>query len=354
MEEFIRSFRTKPFGLTIVLNGNGDAEGDLFYDDGDSIDTIQTKAFYFATFQWSSSQRQLSINVKENSFAGMSTLKLETLTIYGLDNVPTSFNVNGREIQPRTRPFTQIIEVNDLELPMGQNAVISWSSTGTTTIDLGNIPSSDPKYRVDCFPDSGPTQAQCLSRGCLWENPIGAGIPACYIPKEKGGYGQTDPPSALSDSVTRYSLSRLSSKPTDFSIYGGDIDHLNVQVSVSGTDLIRVTIRDEDRSRYEVPVPIRWQSSAVPSSAKAKIQFEMTKTSSGQAGFRVRRTVTQSIIFDTSYFAEGFIYSDQYLQLITTIPSRNVYGTKKSFDDLLYSLSLKASARTLIRRSDTS
>ena len=118
-------------------------------------------------------------------------------------------------------------------------------------------------------------------------------------------------------------------KPTDFSIYGRDIDHLNVQVSVSGTDLIRVTIRDEDRSRYEVPVPIRWQSSSVPSSVKAKIQFEMTKTSSGQAGFRVRRTDTQSIIFDTSFFAEGFIYADQYLQLITTIPSRNVYGKSR-------------------------
>lgn len=146
-------FRTKPFGLTIVLNGNGDAEGDLFYDDGDSIDTIQTKAFYYATFQWSSSQRRLSISVKENSFAGMSTLKLETLTIYGLDELPTSFKVNGRDIQPRTRPSTQIVDVNGLGLAMGQDAQITWSTSGTTTIDLGNIPSADPKYRVDCYPD---------------------------------------------------------------------------------------------------------------------------------------------------------------------------------------------------------
>lgn len=193
-----------------------------------------------------------------------------------------------------------------------------------------------------------------MSRGCSWDTSVGAGIPACYVPKEKGGYGQTDPPSALSDSITRYSLSRLSTKPNDFSIYGRDIDHLNVQVSVSGTDLIRVTIRDEDQSRYEVPVPIRWQSSAVPSSVKAKIQFEMTKTSSGQAGFRVRRTDTQSIIFDTSFFAEGFIYADQYLQLITTIPSRNVYGKSRrticSFE--LVSSRSKVSGKILIRVSD--
>jgi alpha-glucosidase (family GH31 glycosyl hydrolase) len=90
--------------------------------------------------------------------------------------------------------------------------------------------------------------------------------------------------------------------------------------------MIRLTIRDEDKSRYEVPVPIQWQPSLAPSSVKAKLKFEMTKTSNGQSGFRVKRTDTQTIIFDTSYFAEGFIYDDKYIQLMTTIPSRNVYG----------------------------
>jgi len=193
-----------------------------------------------------------------------------------------------------------------------------------------------------------------MARGCSWNIPTQSGFPACYIPKDKGGYGQTDAAQQLTDSVTRYSLSRLSTKPrlnranenhhadsdnptsnvkqiittrsNEFSIYGNDMDHLNIQVSVSGTDMIRLTIRDADNPRYEVPVPIQWKPSLPAASIKAKLKFEMTKTTNGQSGFRVKRTDTQSIIFDTSYFAEGFIYDDQYIQLITTIPSRNVYG----------------------------
>ncbi|CAF1261434.1 unnamed protein product, partial [Rotaria sordida] len=46
--------RTKPFGLIIVLNANGQAEGDLFYDDGESLDTIDSESYYYASFTWSS------------------------------------------------------------------------------------------------------------------------------------------------------------------------------------------------------------------------------------------------------------------------------------------------------------
>jgi hypothetical protein len=199
-----------------------------------------------------------------------------------------------------------------------------------------------------------------MARGCTWNVPSQAGYPACYVPKDKGGYGETDRPQQFTDSETRYSLNRLSSKPrsdgmnsyvredqdlatvrlNQFSLYGNDVDHLKVQVSVSGTDMIRLTVRDADKTRYEVPVPIQWQPSVVPSSVKAKMRFEMTKTDNGQAGFRVRRTDTQSIIFDTSYFAEGFIYDDQFIQIITTIPSRNVYGKTSTtfFRDLMHFL----------------
>jgi alpha-glucosidase (family GH31 glycosyl hydrolase) len=156
----------------------------------------------------------------------------------------------------------------------------------------------------------------------------------------------------LSKATTRYSLSRLSTNPrlnrdqslksllpTEFSIYGNDIDHLDVQVSVSGTDMIRLTIRDANKERYEVPVPIQWQSSLASSSVKSKLQFSMTKTANNQTGFRVQRTDTKSIIFDTTLFAEGFIYDDKFLQFITTIPSKNVYGfgenTHSTFQHIL-------------------
>jgi hypothetical protein len=101
--------------------------------------------------------------------------------------------------------------------------------------------------------------------------------------------------------------------------------------------MIRLTIRDADNDRYEVPVPIQWQSTSISSSIKAKIQSETTKTSNEQVGFRVKRTDTQTTIFDTSYFAHGFIYDNQFIQFITTIPSTNVYGKQPtSFSPTMY------------------
>ncbi|CAM4768266.1 unnamed protein product [Rotaria magnacalcarata] len=365
-----KNSREKPFGLIIVLNSDGNAAGDLFYDDGESIDSVGSKLYYYATYKWLKSENRLIISVLENNYAHMSNLLLDTLTIYGLDNIPTMFNVNDKQFEPKRRPNTQIVDVIGLGLSMRQNHTLTWPTTGTSVIEIVEPPAAvltEAKYRVDCFPDKGATSNGCIARGCVWQISSEPSFPACFVPKEKGGYGQNDSAVQLTDAVIRYSLSRLSTKPifnranenshldsnktisnvkqlvttrsAAFSMYDEDIEHLNVQVSVSGTDMIRLTILDADKQRYEVPVPIRWQASSPPSSVKAKLKYEMTQTKNGQIGFRVKRTDTQSIIFDTSYFAEGFIYEEKFIQFITTIPSRNVYGfgenTHSTFQHIL-------------------
>lgn len=162
----------------------------------------------------------------------------------------------------------------------------------------------------------------------MWSGPTKSNGPPCYVPKDKGGYGQIGSVQQVSETITRYTLARLSDSDQSkrFSMYDEDVEKLTVEASVSGTDMVRLTIRDADQPRYEVPVPVHWEPSLVPTSVSAKLQFELTRTSNEQAGFRVKRTDTQSNIFDTSYFAEGFVYSDQFVQLVTSIPSRNVYG----------------------------
>lgn len=201
------------------------------------------------------------------------------------------------------------------------------------------------------------TSNACFARGCIYDSVTQLEYPSCYVPIEKGGYHVISSSGQSLNGIVQYNLSRLSTKPVlipsshinlsahvnsrhpssdlkeiltsepnEFSIYSHDIDRLNVQISNSGTDMIRLTIRDTNNDRYEVPVPIQWQSTSIPSSIKPKLQFEMTKTSNGKAGFRVKRTDTETIIFDTSIFAHGFIYDNQFIQFITTIPSNNIYG----------------------------
>ncbi|CAF2048842.1 unnamed protein product [Rotaria magnacalcarata] len=251
------------------------------------------------------------------------------------------------------------VEVEGLAIEKSRSPMSSWQSSSIRTVELPNFMKVDPKYRVDCNPDIDEYRSfcvlnlsknstlttsdeSCTSRGCTRDTNVESGIPTCYIPTEKGGYSVTDGPTQLSSAMTQYTLTRLSTKPahfrssfinpssaaraTQFSMFGHDIENLKVQVSVSGPQMIRMTIRNADSQRYEVPVPIRWNPSAPTTSGPAKIKFEMTKTTNQQVGFRVKRTDSGSILFDTTLFANGFIYDDQFLQIITTIPSRNAYG----------------------------
>lgn len=211
------------------------------------------------------------------------------------------------------------------------------------TVTTPDFVKNDLKYRIDCAPDADEyrsfcdlnlsfqrnvttTAQSCAPRGCTWDASVSGKVPKCYVPWNRGGYDVVSGPESLSPAITQYKLTRLSKSGSNrLSLFSRDIENLDVQVSMSGTDMMRMRIRDADNERYEVPVPIRWEPS-VPQSSLAQLKFEVTKNTDGQVGFRVTRIKTNSILFDTSYFANGFIYDDQFLQIITTTPSRNVYG----------------------------
>ncbi|CAF4370856.1 unnamed protein product, partial [Rotaria sordida] len=115
----------------------------------------------------------------------MSNLILDTLTIYGLENIPMIINVNNKKFYPKIRPNTQIVDVNGLGLSMSQNYMLTWTTTETPIVKPPQALLTEPKYRVDCHPDSDVTSNTCLARGCIWDIPMVSGFPSCYIPKEK-------------------------------------------------------------------------------------------------------------------------------------------------------------------------
>jgi hypothetical protein len=145
--------------LIIVLDSNGNAEGDLFYDDGESLDTISSKSYFYGIFKWSSNDHQLTINLTENNYPEMSNLILDSLNIYGLDEIPNIINVNNTQFKSITRPNTQIIEIRGLGLSMNKNHTLTWQASEIPTIQAPGIVHTDPKYRVDCYPDPGEKKA---------------------------------------------------------------------------------------------------------------------------------------------------------------------------------------------------
>ena len=162
------------------------------------------------------------------------------------------------------------------------------------------------------------------------------------------------------DSVTSGNRSDTVTTTGEFSLFKKDIEQLNVLVTMSGPNMIRMKITGKkcgacscnvkhghilfsvsvtedanaNNQRYAVPVPITWSATS-SQPQQQKLRFELTQTQYNQTGLRVRRQMgstssnNDSILFDTTYFAEGFIYDDQFLQIITVFPSNNVYGELK-------------------------
>jgi len=337
--------RKTPFSLIVILDSNGYAQGDLFYDDGESINTVEQQFYFYSKFSWSTKDQRFSFEIIQNNYSQMSNLRIDQIILYGLKQIPKIIFWNKKEFKPITRSNTQIIEINHLSIPINQNFQLTWTNSEAIDIEIPQIILSNPKYRVDCFPESDVSSISCFARGCQYNSnrKHDDTSPICYVPIEKGGYQLVSSSTTTKyvDHISRYNLSRLSLKPilsssssksnlqqivtsesNEFSIYNHDIDHLNVEVSYSGTDMLRFTIRDAEKARYEVPVPIQWH----PTSMISRLEFQLTRTRNQQTGFRIKRRDSQIILFDTSYFAHGFIYDNQFIQLITTIPSQNVYG----------------------------
>ncbi|CAF1211765.1 unnamed protein product, partial [Didymodactylos carnosus] len=176
--------------------------------------------------------------------------------------------------------------------------------------------------RIDSGFDNS-NQTACEARGCIWDSSVAnstSGIVTCYVPKSKGP-------------ITSKNGKNTDATSDEFSLFNNDIEQLNVLLTVSGTNMVRMTITDAntDNQRYEVPVPITW-SATTSQSQQQNLRFELTQTQYNQTGLRVRRQTgskssdNDPILFDTTYFAEGLIYDNQFLQIITTFPSNNVYG----------------------------
>ncbi|KAM6146785.1 sucrase-isomaltase, intestinal-like [Phoenicopterus ruber ruber] len=93
---FVNS-RLNPFGLIIALDEQGEASGSLFWDDGDSVDTIEKENYFLAKYTYS--EGNLKTEILKNGYRGADTLKYNKITILGLKLTPHAVAVNGRAVR---------------------------------------------------------------------------------------------------------------------------------------------------------------------------------------------------------------------------------------------------------------
>ncbi|KFQ46781.1 Sucrase-isomaltase, intestinal, partial [Nestor notabilis] len=108
------------------------------------------------------------------------------------------------------------------------------------------------------------------------------------------------------------------SKHQALSLFGNDISPVVLEVEFQTKDRLRFRLYDPNRQRFEVPLKI---SSPGVTADEASYDVELTDDSSH---LRIRRKSTGTVLWDSPL--SDLIFSNQYLQIVTTVPSTSVYG----------------------------
>ncbi|GAB6030870.1 hypothetical protein CHUAL_007705 [Chamberlinius hualienensis] len=174
---------------------------------------------------------------------------------------------------------------------------------------------------VDCYREAFADQSKCEARGCVWKQ-LGdeisaASAPWCTYPE---GYGYEHDGSTVIDTPLGYILPLTrKNQPSMYGSASPDVNNVYLSVEFWAENILRLKFYDPNVARYEVPIEI-----SPPSARAATTDYFVTHTSNPQFGIAVVRNSTGTTVFNTQL--PGFVFSDQFLTLTTTLPSSNVYG----------------------------
>ncbi|KAM9792525.1 lysosomal alpha-glucosidase [Neosynchiropus ocellatus] len=112
----------QPLHLISALSADGSASGDLFWDDGESLDTYESGQYAYIVF--AVAQRLMTSQVLHNNVEA-TYITVASATFYGVKEKPAKVLVNARE-SPFTYRTNQVLTVADLQLNLSQNFTISW------------------------------------------------------------------------------------------------------------------------------------------------------------------------------------------------------------------------------------
>lgn len=116
--------RNNPVGLIIALDNSDQAKGQLFYDDGNSIGSIENERYHLAEF--TVKNNTLNSTVIVNGYLEMNEKRISTIRLLGVSFDVTSVMVNGKPHFNFTRLQTKEIFIENLDLNPTQNFIITW------------------------------------------------------------------------------------------------------------------------------------------------------------------------------------------------------------------------------------
>nr|XP_020652659.1 maltase-glucoamylase, intestinal-like [Pogona vitticeps] len=92
--------RLNPFGLIIAVDEQGQAYGSLFWDDGESIDTVESGNYFLTKYTYR--EGHLETRIVNNNYRGVDSLVYDTIQILGVTSKPRRVLLNGKAIRDDT------------------------------------------------------------------------------------------------------------------------------------------------------------------------------------------------------------------------------------------------------------
>ncbi|XP_037382547.1 sucrase-isomaltase, intestinal [Talpa occidentalis] len=304
--------RKNALGLIVALDENNTANGDFFWDDGETKDTIENGIYIMYTF--SASSNKLYITCTHSSYEEGTKLAFETIKILGLAETVTDVTVTGNNQQMSYsynftyHPSNQSLIIYNLKLNLGGNFTVQWSQVFSET------------EKFNCYPDEDTaTKEKCEERGCLWKMTTPYyGVPSCYFPSQVNSYLVS---SSHYTSMGMTAELQLNTRNARIKLPSEPISTLRVEVKYHKNDMLQFKIYDPHKKRYEVPVPL--DIPTTPTSTHENRLYD-AEIKENPFGIQIRRRSTGRVIWDSCL--PGFTFNDQFIQISTRLPSSYLYG----------------------------
>lgn len=111
--------------LLVALTESGFAKGDMYWDDGDSLDTFEKGDYSMINFM---AQNNLLLSEVIQIKPEGEKLKLEVVAVFGVPGRPSQVLVNGVASENfKYFPETKLLKIKKLSLPIGEKFEIKWS-----------------------------------------------------------------------------------------------------------------------------------------------------------------------------------------------------------------------------------
>ncbi|XP_066097514.1 sucrase-isomaltase, intestinal isoform X1 [Saccopteryx bilineata] len=211
-----------------------------------------------------------------------------------------------------------VLATNTSAVEESSDSTSTPTTTHATTLNpsSGKCPSelNEPiNERINCIPDQYPTQAICALRGCCWKPWNNSVIPWCFF---ANNHGYTAEEIKTTNTGFETKLKRIAS-PT---LFGKDINSVLLTAQSQTPNRFRFKITDPNNIRYEVPHQIVKEFNG-PTASDTLYDVQVSEN---PFSIKVRRKSNNNVLFDTSI--GPLVYSDQYLQISTRLPSEYIYG----------------------------